>query len=172
VSTSDLHVICRAAAETEALGAQLAGAFSVAHGAPAVLYLTGELGAGKTTFARGFLNQLGVDAPVRSPTYTLLELYPAGLLTVLHLDLYRLESPRELEELGLREWAQPRHIWLIEWPERGAGRLPPPDVGASLTVGPGAHEVTLRARSALGEAWLAGLPVAHAATVEKGAATP
>jgi tRNA threonylcarbamoyladenosine biosynthesis protein TsaE len=172
VSTSELDVICPSAAETEGLGAQLAAALGVTHGAPAVLYLSGDLGTGKTTLARGFLNRLGVDAPVRSPTYTLLELYPAGALTVLHLDLYRLQTPAELEDLGLREWAQPRHVWLIEWPERGAGRLPRPDLRASLAIVAGGHEVVLSANSPLGAAWLEALPQARAATVEKGAPTP
>ena len=152
--------LCRSAAETTRLGAQVAAAPAVAEGAPAVLYLQGELGTGKTTFARGFLEQLGVDAPVRSPTYTLLELYPAGMLTVLHLDLYRLRSPAELEELGLRDWAQPRHVWLIEWPERGAGRLPGPDLDAGFSIVAGGHEVRLRGMSPLGDCWLARLPPA------------
>jgi tRNA threonylcarbamoyladenosine biosynthesis protein TsaE len=132
----------------------------MADGAPAVLYLRGDLGTGKTTFARGFLGQLGVDTPVRSPTYTLLELYRAGILNVLHLDLYRLRSPAELEELGLREWAQPHHVWLIEWPERGAGRLPGADLEVGFSIGTEGHEMRLRAMSPLGDSWLAGLPPA------------
>jgi tRNA threonylcarbamoyladenosine biosynthesis protein TsaE len=91
---------------------------------------------------------------------------------VLHLDLYRLKSPAELEELGLREWAQPRHLWLIEWPERGAGRLPPADLTATFTLDPGGHEVTFAAQSPLGDSWLAKLPFVHAATVEKDGPTP
>ena len=172
MSTSELTVVCRTAAETEDLGALLADGLGSAHGAPAVLYLTGELGSGKTTFARGFLARLGVDAPVKSPTYTLLEIYPAGALTVLHLDLYRLKSPSELEELGLREWAQPRHLWLIEWPERGAARLPTADLTAKFAVGAGGHAVALAANSPLGEGWLAKLPLAQPATVEKDRPTP
>jgi tRNA threonylcarbamoyladenosine biosynthesis protein TsaE len=123
--------------------------------APVVLYLSGELGAGKTTFARGFLGGLGVPGPVRSPTYTLLELYPASALTVVHLDLYRLNSAAEIEGLGLREWAQAKHVWLIEWPERGAGRLPPADITLAFSVGAHGHDIELSAASALGESWLA-----------------
>ena len=72
-----------------------------------MVYLQGELGSGKTTLARGFLQALGVTGPVRSPTYTLVELYPAAGITLVHADLYRLRDPAELESLGLREWAAP-----------------------------------------------------------------
>ncbi len=93
----------RTAQDTEDLGRRLATARPAADAALAVLYLSGELGAGKTTFARGFARALGVQEAVPSPTYTLLELYPAGALTVVHVDLYRVRAPSELESLGLRE---------------------------------------------------------------------
>src|SRR5256885_13873388 len=115
----------RTARDTEDFGARLARSRPPKDAALAVLYLTGELGAGKTTFARGFLRALGVVGAVPSPTYTLLELYPAGALTVVHVDLYRVRDAAELESLGLREWARSGHVWLIEWPERGGRRLPP-----------------------------------------------
>jgi tRNA threonylcarbamoyladenosine biosynthesis protein TsaE len=121
----------------------------------AVLYLQGNLGAGKTTLARGFLRACGVAGPVRSPTYTLLEIYEVPTVTVLHLDLYRLQQPDELESLGLREWARPGHVWLIEWPERGLGRLPPPDVSLSLAVAAVGHEIEATGHSVLGQQWLA-----------------
>jgi tRNA threonylcarbamoyladenosine biosynthesis protein TsaE len=127
-----------------------------------VLYLSGDLGAGKTTFARGFLGGLGVPGPVRSPTYTLLELYAAGALTVVHLDLYRLNHAGELEALGLREWAGPQHLWLIEWPERGAGGLPHADLTLAFSVDAHGHDVTLSAESALGESWLSALETSAA----------
>lgn len=122
--------------------------------APVVLYLGGDLGAGKTTFARGFLAGLGVHSPVRSPTYTLLELYATGAVTVVHLDLYRLNQAAELEGLGLREWAGPGHVWLIEWPERGVGRLPRADLALAFSVGARGHDIQVSADSALGESWL------------------
>lgn len=149
-----MHTHCRTAADTEALGGRMAGALIPPQAAPAVLYLSGELGAGKTTFARGFLSSLGVPGPVRSPTYTLLELYAAGALTVVHLDLYRLNQSAEIEGLGLREWLEPKHVWLIEWPERAGGRLPPADVTLAFSVGTHGHDVQLSAGSALGESWL------------------
>jgi tRNA threonylcarbamoyladenosine biosynthesis protein TsaE len=144
----------RTAEETEELGARLARA-RPASGAPlAVVYLSGELGSGKTTFARGFARAAGVRAPVRSPTYTLLEPYPAGGGTLIHLDLYRLRSPAELDSLGLREWAAPGHVWLIEWPEHGVGRLPAADLVVAFTAGPAGHDIEVTAGSALGAAWL------------------
>src|SRR5256714_10325943 len=115
----------RTAQDTEDFGGRLATSRPPKDTALAVLYLTGELGAGKTTFARGFLRALGVAEAVPSPTYTLLELYPAGALTVVHVDLYRVRDAAELESLGLREWARTGHVLLIEWPERGGTRLPP-----------------------------------------------
>ena len=147
------------AEETEALGRELARVRPDA-GELAVIYLTGELGAGKTTFARGVLRALGVTTAVRSPTYTLLELYELGALTVLHIDLYRLRDAAELEPLGLREWARPGTLWLIEWPERGGGRLPPADLTLTLTVDPPAHDIALSADSEAGNAWLARLDLA------------
>jgi tRNA threonylcarbamoyladenosine biosynthesis protein TsaE len=151
-----VHIETRSAKETETLGWQ------VAHVRPdpgtlAVVYLTGELGAGKTTFARGFLSALGVAGAVRSPTYTLLELHELGRLTALHVDLYRLRDAAELDSLGLREWARPGSLWLIEWPERGGARLPPADLTLTFTVGAPAHGIEVRADSDPGKAWLARL---------------
>ncbi|GAC1455472.1 MAG: tRNA (adenosine(37)-N6)-threonylcarbamoyltransferase complex ATPase subunit type 1 TsaE [Steroidobacteraceae bacterium] len=150
-----MHTLCRSDSDTEALGSLMAGALPPATAAPLVLYLQGELGAGKTTFARGFMSGLGVPGPVRSPTYTLLELYSAGALTVVHLDLYRLNGVADIEGLGLREWAQPMNVWLIEWPERGAGRLPAADITLTFTVGAGGHDVEASAYTAAGDSWLA-----------------
>lgn len=145
--------LARTAQDTEALGARLA------HARPqrtdlAVVFLQGELGAGKTTLVRGYLRAAGFTGPVRSPTYTLVELYELSEFTVVHADLYRLRDPMELESLGLRDWAQPGYLWLIEWPERGAGHLPAPDLTLSLKVGAHAHEIDLAAHSPLGKSWL------------------
>jgi tRNA threonylcarbamoyladenosine biosynthesis protein TsaE len=150
-----VHVQTQSAEETEALGHQLASARPDA--GLVVVYLTGDLGAGKTTFSRGFLRELGVTDAVRSPTYTLLELHELEQLTVLHVDLYRLREPLELESLGLREWARPGSLWLIEWPERGGGRLPPSDLTLTFTVGAHAHDIEVHADSESGKAWLARL---------------
>jgi tRNA threonylcarbamoyladenosine biosynthesis protein TsaE len=152
-----VHIHTPTAADTEALGARLAHSRPADAGACAVVYLQGELGSGKTTLARGFLKALGVEGPVRSPTYTLVELHPAGSLTLVHADLYRLRDPSELESVGLREWAAPGYLWLVEWPEKGAGRLPPADLALALSSGVSGHEVELSAPGSLGRAWLARL---------------
>ena len=118
-------------AATVSLGQQLAQRLS----APQVIYLQGELGAGKTTFSRGFLQGRGHVGSVKSPTYTLVEPYEhltAG--PVFHLDLYRLGDPGELEYLGLEDYLSAEGILLIEWPERAAQQLPPPDLGITLAL--------------------------------------
>jgi tRNA threonylcarbamoyladenosine biosynthesis protein TsaE len=148
-----MRTLARSAAQTEAVGAALARALPPALPLT-VLALTGELGAGKTTLVRGLLRALGFTGPVRSPTYTLVELYTFQALTVVHADLYRLRDPAELESLGLREWAQAGFLWCIEWPERGYGRLPAPDLTLSLLVTPRAHEIAAAAASGAGRAWL------------------
>jgi tRNA threonylcarbamoyladenosine biosynthesis protein TsaE len=142
------------AEETEGFGAQLARTRPAGGDTLCVVYLTGDLGAGKTTLTRGLLHSLGVTGAVRSPTYTLVEIYEMGALTALHLDLYRLTDPEELENLGLREFATGGHLWLVEWPERGAGRLPAADLVVSLVAGDGGHDIEVSARSELGEGWL------------------
>ena len=148
-----MHTHTHSAQDTEDFASQLARARPAGESLT-VLYLQGELGSGKTTFARGFLRGLGVTQPVRSPTFTLMELYPTGALTVLHLDLYRLAAPAELEALGLREWARPHLLWLIEWPEKGVGRLPPADLTLRFAVGSAGHDLEVTAHSALGRSWL------------------
>lgn len=149
-----MRVQSQTAEETEQFGALLAHSRPEPHGALAVLYLEGPLGSGKTTFARGFARALGVTGLVRSPTYTLLEVYPAAPTTLVHLDLYRLKSPAEIDSLGLRDLTVPQHTLLIEWPENGVGRLPAPDLTANFTARESAHEIELTSTSALGEAWL------------------
>lgn len=148
-----MHWLATTADETEAFGARLAAA-RPAGKAQVVIYLNGDLGAGKTTFARGFLNGCGVTGPVKSPTYTLVEVYETPAVSIVHLDLYRLLDPEELEPLGLREFARPGYLWLIEWPDRGTGRLPSPDLSVTLSVAAGGHEINVIGTSALGETWL------------------
>ena len=148
-----LRWLAKTADDTEAFGARLATARPGAS-AFATVHLIGDLGAGKTTLARGFLRACGVTGPVRSPTYTLVELYETPTVSIVHLDLYRLLDPSELEALGLREWAVPGYIWLIEWPERGHGRLPFPDLSVTLAGGINGHEINVSATSALGKTWL------------------
>lgn len=94
-----------------------------------VIYLQGELGAGKSTFARAFIHALGFDGSVKSPTYSLLEVYTlADGFDALHMDLYRLADAEEVAFLALDEYAQNAKVWLIEWPEKGQGYIPNADV--------------------------------------------
>jgi tRNA threonylcarbamoyladenosine biosynthesis protein TsaE len=82
------------------------------------------------------------------------ETYEVGDVTAVHLDLYRLSDPSELDNLGLREWAKAGHIWLVEWPERGTDRLPEADLVVRLTAGEGGHDIELSAHGAHGSLWL------------------
>jgi tRNA threonylcarbamoyladenosine biosynthesis protein TsaE len=92
-----------------------------------VIYLSGDLGAGKTTFVRAVLNSLGVSGSIKSPTYTLIESYFINHIYFHHLDLYRLKDPSELEYLGVADLLDKnKNILLIEWPEQGLGFLPAP----------------------------------------------
>jgi tRNA threonylcarbamoyladenosine biosynthesis protein TsaE len=121
---SALELILDDEAATLALGRQLAAALPDGM----VAFLHGDLGAGKTTFARAFLQALGVGERVKSPTYSLVEGYDIGDRRAFHLDLYRIADPGELEWLGLDSLAEPGAIVLVEWPERGTGALPPVDL--------------------------------------------
>jgi tRNA threonylcarbamoyladenosine biosynthesis protein TsaE len=94
---------------------------------PLVIWLKGDLGAGKTTFARSLIHALGYKGRVKSPTYGLLEQYQVGPLQVIHMDLYRISDPGELEFLAVEDLLDEQTILLIEWPERGGGWLPEPD---------------------------------------------
>lgn len=98
-----------------------------------VVHLHGELGAGKTTFARALLQALGVGERVKSPTYSLVESYPLATSAAHHLDLYRLADPEEVEWLGLPDLADPNALILIEWPERGGQRIPAADLRIELS---------------------------------------
>jgi tRNA threonylcarbamoyladenosine biosynthesis protein TsaE len=139
--TAENAWVTRSGAETEALAARLLGT-APARGAPCrIVTLSGELGSGKSTFARGALRALGVAGAIKSPTYTLLETYELPGVNVVHLDLYRLKDPGELENLGLADYDRPGQLWLIEWPENGVGRLPPPDVEFKFSIGSGGHRI-------------------------------
>lgn len=104
----------------EALGAELAATLQT----PAVVYLHGELGTGKTTLVRGALRALGHQGSVKSPTFTLVESYKFKQGDVHHFDLYRISDPEELECIGMREYFQEDAICFIEWPDKGRAGIP------------------------------------------------
>ncbi len=93
-----------------------------------VVWLDGDLGAGKTTLARALLRGLGHTGPVKSPTYTLVEVYVVSSIYLYHFDFYRFNEPEEFEEAGLGEYFRENAVCLVEWPEKAAGYVPPADL--------------------------------------------
>ena len=116
-------------ADTAALGAAIAAGLQIGD----LIALAGDLGAGKTTLARGVLTALGLTGPMPSPTFTLVQTYDAPRLIVHHYDLYRLDDPSEIAELGLDEALEDGAV-LVEWPERAGGLLPEDAFTVSLTM--------------------------------------
>jgi tRNA threonylcarbamoyladenosine biosynthesis protein TsaE len=136
---------------TEGLGQALART----RPAQALVQLRGDLGAGKSTLARALLRALGVQGAIRSPTYTLIERYPLDDGEAWHLDLYRIGHAEELDFLGLDEGDV--RLWLVEWPERGEGALPPADLKVELAVEGQGRRYALSALSEAGRGWLSRL---------------
>ncbi len=117
-------------AATLALGGRLGHALA----AGLSIWLQGDLGAGKTTLTRGVLRALGFAGRVKSPTYTLVELYTLSRFNLYHFDLYRFTDPDEWEDAGFREYFNPASVCLVEWPEKAGGRLPPPDLRVRIEI--------------------------------------
>ena len=140
------------------LGRVLGAALRTTGSGALVIGIEGELGAGKTTLVGGILAALGVTGAIRSPTYTLIEPYEAAGLQLYHIDLYRLNSAREVEALGIRDLLDARAVLLIEWPSRGAGALPTEDLSVAIeyqgsTAAAGAQRrlLTAQAHSSAGD---------------------
>jgi len=144
--------------DSEAATINLGRLLAPALDAAGVIFLSGGLGAGKTTLCRGLLRGLGYDGAVKSPTFTLVEPYELERGSVYHFDLYRLAHPGELDYLGAEDYFAAEALCLIEWPERGAGFLPTPDLELTLTVtSEASRQVQLRAQTLKGERAMARL---------------
>ena len=149
-----LQVSLTDAEATQALAARLAPLLA----GGGVVWLQGELGAGKTTFARALLQELGVRERIKSPTYSLVEHYPLpGGNGAWHLDLYRIAAAGELDYLGLDALHEPEALVLVEWPERGAAALPRADLQLALEHAGTARVARIVARSARAQEWLQAL---------------
>lgn len=152
-----LHLHLPDTASTEVLG----GVLAATRPRSAVVFLHGDLGAGKSTLARALLRALGVTGAIRSPTYTLVERYAlaAGGLPsggeALHLDLYRIGDAGELEFLALDDTEAA--LWLVEWPDRGRGALPAADLHVRLTLEGAGRAACMEAASPEGQGWLKAL---------------
>jgi len=118
---------------------------------PMRIYLSGELGAGKTTLSRGFIRGLGHTGSVKSPTYTLVEPYEFDDAMVFHFDLYRVADPEELAYMGFDDYLMAPALLLVEWAERGGDWLPPPDLLIHLSSLDGGRQLTLKGRSQQGK---------------------
>ncbi|MCB1921184.1 MAG: tRNA (adenosine(37)-N6)-threonylcarbamoyltransferase complex ATPase subunit type 1 TsaE [Candidatus Competibacteraceae bacterium] len=141
------------ATATEALGACLAAVLVPG----CIFYLSGDLGAGKTTLVRGLVHALGYQGAVKSPTFTLVEPYSIGSWRLFHWDLYRLTDPEELEFLGLRDQLDSQAVLLIEWPEHGYGELPAADLEIALSYAGEGRICQAVALSTAGQRMLANL---------------
>ena len=119
-----------------------------------MLYLRGDLGTGKTTLARGLLRGLGCAERVKSPSYSLVELYGVSSLNLYHFDFYRFKDRSEWVSSGFRDYFGPDALCIVEWPERAEGLLAPADLSVRLEMLPAGRRARLAAHSAAGRAWL------------------
>lgn len=122
-----------------------------------LIFLEGDLGAGKTTLSRGIIRGLGHTGAVKSPTFTLVEPYEIGGVRAFHFDLYRLVDPEELEYMGIRDYFDEDALCLIEWPDKGTGFLPKPDLTITITRHEHGRQLKLLPQSARAEVWCAAL---------------
>lgn len=124
--------------------------------APCIIFLEGDLGMGKTTLTRGMLRGVGYKGRVKSPTYTLVEPYELDQQSIYHFDLYRLISPEELYSIGIEDYLHQNAICIIEWPDKGSGVLPPPDLRIQFTSHAAGRVVVIKAETKQGQTCLQG----------------
>ncbi|HZS68342.1 MAG TPA: tRNA (adenosine(37)-N6)-threonylcarbamoyltransferase complex ATPase subunit type 1 TsaE [Burkholderiales bacterium] len=129
-----------------------------------VLYLSGELGSGKTTLVRGLLRALNVTGPIKSPTYAWVEPYSISSLDLYHFDFYRFADRNAWLSSGLREYFRPDAACIVEWPERAGELLPPPDLAVRLSYDDTGRRAELRSHSAAGDGWLSSLRQARSSS--------
>jgi tRNA threonylcarbamoyladenosine biosynthesis protein TsaE len=144
---TSLEIVTHDDTELRAFGAKLAHACLPG----TIVFLEGELGAGKTTLVRGFLRAFGYADAVKSPTYTIVEPYHLPQGDIFHFDLYRLHKPEALEEIGIRDYLTAKAICLIEWPDRGTGQLPEPDLVCAIEFATAGRKILLAATSPQGQ---------------------
>ncbi len=138
-------------ADTLALGASLA----LGARGGLVLYLSGDLGSGKTTLARGLIRALGHAGPIKSPTYALVEVYELSSIHLYHFDFYRFKNQQEWEDAGFREYFAPDALCIVEWPERALGLLAPADLEIRLEFAPQGRLARIDCASERGARWFA-----------------
>lgn len=136
--------------ETESFAAKVAKA-CVGVNTSIAIHLVGDLGAGKTTFSRGFIQALGYSGRVKSPTYTLVEPYEIDGRDIFHFDLYRLADPEELEFMGIRDYGEGTSISLIEWPSKGEGFLPEANICINIAFTDKGRLMTIESLNSTGE---------------------
>jgi tRNA threonylcarbamoyladenosine biosynthesis protein TsaE len=141
-----LSLILPNEAATLALGADLAAGLAPGM----VIFLSGELGAGKTTLVRGMLRALGITERIKSPTFSLLELYTVSSLYLYHFDFYRFKHPDEWVDAGFREYFNAASVCLVEWPEKAGSHLPAPDLRITMATSDSARSITLSDESEAG----------------------
>ncbi len=138
----------------EAALASLAQKLGAAITQGGLIYLIGDLGAGKTTFARAMIKAFGVAERIKSPTYSLIESYRSATLSIHHLDLYRIADPGELEWLGLADLLTPDALLLVEWPERAGNALPSADLQIRLSHAGLRRNLIVEPSTAVGKSWM------------------